>query len=463
MIDLSRAHRTTDPANLKDIPGPGYYSSASPRQVGSYIFGRSERAVSDFSSNKYEDIPGPGSYSLRTTSTCVSAHTPFNSSSLRFPSLENPWKPGPGSYYRTQTTGKAQQQIVHTLGLHPSPVPVSIPLLERHELAMYDGCQNRVSPAEYYPNIDQIKARKPAALFSKSKMQRATGKQAFSESLGPGSYFIEVRGEGKVPRKLSLEDRFKEKKIKENNSPGPGTYNPSIDASKPSPPRFFISKLERNFDMAQQIVQEVPVKKTKKSPERVNPHAVFASNSLRDCNKLLSSSPVGPGRYELSATKVEGHRFSTEPRFRSKEETPVGPGTYDPPELPTRSSPVHLKSKRFKELSGLYVHALGSPSLPGPGDYEVQGNHVGKGNNNKGSSFELSTGRTERKREHSPDPGQYYVDNEIAGGYKMAVDCRFKSGSGSYLQTGRSSEFVGPGSYRHKATMVKRTHNISWI
>lgn len=457
MIDLSRAHRNTDPANLKDIPGPGYYSSPSPRQVGSYVFGRSERAVSDFSSNKYEDIPGPGAYSVNTMSTWVSARTPFNSSSVRFPSLENPWKPGPGSYHKNQAIEKAKQKIVQTLSIHPSPVPVSIPLLERHELAIYDGCETKVSPAEYYPKIDQIKPRNPASLFSKSKMQRAMGKHSISENIGPGSYFNEAQGEEKIARQLSLEVRFKEKK---NNSPGPGSYNPNIDIAKPSPQKFIISKLERNFHIAKKIVQDVPMKKTKKSPERINPHAVFASNSLRDCNKFLAPSPVGPGKYELSPTRIEGYKFNAEPRFREKEETPVGPGTYDPPELPTRSSPVHLKTKRFKGLSDLYVHALGNTSLPGPGDYEVQGSSRKK---YKGLSFELSCGRTERKRDHSPDPGQYYTDTEVSGGYKIPADNRFKPGVGSYLQNGSSSEFVGPGSYKHKVSMVKRTHNISWI
>lgn len=457
MIDLSRAHRNTDPAILKDIPGPGYYSSPSPRQVGSYVFGRSERAVSDFSSNKYEDIPGPGAYSFNTISTGISSSTPFNTRAVRFPNIENHWKPGPGSYYKAKSAEKPKQKIVQTLSIHPSPVPVSIPVLERHELAIYDGNDNKVSPAEYYPKIDQIKPRNPASLFSKSKIPRNFDKFSFNDNLGPGSYFVEGTGITANSRNLSMEERFK---VRKNQSPGPGAYEPKLDFARPSPPKIFVSKLERSFNIAIKAVQENVKKKTRKRVEKVSPNAVFASGSLRECNKNHASSPIGPGKYDLASVKREGFKFSTQPRFQVKEESILGPGTYDPPELTHRNSPVHLKTQRFREQSDLFIHSTGNKPIPGPGDYEVNSSSTKK---YKGLSFELNSGRIEKKHDHSPDPGQYYSDLQHAGGHKIGGEDRFKSGNGSYLQNGSSSEFVGPGSYKQKTTLIKRTHNISWI
>ena len=456
MIDLSRASRNTDPANLKDIPGPGYYTSPTPRQMVPYAFGRSERAVSDFSSNKYEDIPGPGAYSYASNSTSISSKTPFNTSSARFPSLECTWKPGPGSYHQSQLSQQPKRKIVQTLCIHPSPVPVSIPLLERHELAIYDGHETKVSPAEYNPKFDQIKPRNPASLFSKSRIPKVYENYQGNENLGPGAYFLETTEASFVSRHLSMEKRFKEKTT---HSPGPGSYDPNISISKPSPPRPFLSKLERSLNIAKNIVQDYPQKK-KKTIEKKIMNAVFASASKRDCNKIAASSPIGPGKYEISPIKKEGFKFNAEPRFKNKEESPVGPGTYDPQELPNRSSPVNLKSPRFRKLSDLYVHEIGQKSYPGPGDYEIQ--ITGK-KQYKGLAFETSSGRIDRKYNLSPDPGQYHNDYQPSGGHKIGGELRFKPGIGSYIQGGSSNEFVGPGSYRQKVSLVKRTHNISWI
>lgn len=457
MIDLSRASRNTDPAVLKDIPGPGYYTSPSPKQVGSHIFGRSERAVSDLSSKIYEDIPGPGAYVQSSISTIPSFKTPFGSSSQRFSSFECKWKPGPGAYYQGAKAEKNQQKVVQTLCIHPSPVPASIPQLERHELAIYDGESQKVSPAEYEPRIENVKPRNPASLFSKSKMPRLPNRNPAFDNLGPGVYYTGQTEKTKHAKNLSQEERFKEEK---RIQPGPGDYEPSIQITKPSIPGCYVSKLERKFNIAKQIVQEFPVRR-RKANEKYVPSAVFVSSSERDCNRVYETDPVGPGRYEDTPMKAEGYTFSSEPRFKGKEESPVGPGTYDPKSSSKRSSPVHFKSPRFKELSDLYVHSIGDKSVPGPGDYNLRPKWNVR---NHGVSFELTSSRHfDRKKSHSPDPGQYHTDLQYNTGHRIGGDSRFKPGNGSYIQSIGSGEIVGPGSYKQKVSMVKRTHNISWI
>lgn len=456
MIDLSRATRNTDPSNLKDIPGPGYYSSPAPKQIGSYVFGRSERTVSDFSSSKYEDIPGPGAYSVANNSSATSARTPFNSSSARFSSFDCSWKLGPGFYYKTTQPIKPNKKIVQTLCIHPSPVPCSIPLLERHELAVYDGDENRVSPAEYYPTFSQIKPRPPASLFSKSKKPRVLDKTPGYENIGPGSYAIEATGRSIISKNINYSERFSDQK---HFTPGPGYYNPNISAIKPKQSKFFVSNLQRNFNLAKKVTQEYPVKE-KKTMERISPNAVFASSSQRDCNRVAPDSPVGPGYYEVLVNKKEGFSFREEPRFKNKEESPIGPGSYNPAEVSKKGSPISYKTNRFRELSDPYVHLIGDKITPGPGDYETSRHS----NTHKGISFDLTSGRySDRKRDHSPDPGQYYNNYNYAGGHKIGNQHRFKPGPGNYIQPSGSTEFVGPGTYKDKTSMIKRTHNITWI
>lgn len=455
MINLSRAERITDPSSLKDIPGPGYYSLTSANSKPSYIFGRSERAVSDLSSNRFEDVPGPGAYTSIGITSASTYKSPFNSSSGRFQTYECNWKPGPGSYYNPAHSEKKPQKLVQTLCIHPSPVPASIPLLERHELAIYDGEQNKVSPAEYNPKYEKTKPRKPASLFSKSKIQRTFHKPQGSENLGPGCYNLDNPDNLPQVKSISLTERFKPNK---SLSPGPGSYNPNILAVKPAA-GCFVSKVDRNFNLAKKIIQEYPVKKRKVN-EKIYPNAVFASGSMRDCNKIPASSPVGPGKYEYTPDKKEGFLFAQEPRFKVKEDSPVGPGSYDPPEMSKRSSPVNFKTARFKELSDLYVHSIGEKSIPGPGNYELRESAY----KYRGVSFDSYSSRgPNQKHEQSPDPGQYYTDSHQASGARMGAEQRFKPGPNSYIESKASGEFIGPGSYKTKNSLVKRTYNISWI
>lgn len=458
MINLSRAERITDPSSLRDIPGPGYYSSKISNNKPSYIFGRSERAVSDLSNTHFEDIPGPGAYASISITSSSTHRNPFNSSSNRFQTYECNWKPGPGHYHTsTIHSEKKPQKLVQTLCIHPSPVPASIPLLERHELAIYDGEQNKVSPAEYNPKYEKTKPRKPASLFSKSKIQRAFHRPQGSENLGPGCYNLENTENFPQVKTISLTERFKQTK---SLSPGPGTYNPNISATK-GVTGCYVSKVDRNFNLAKKIIQEVPVKRRKVN-ERVNPNAVFVSGSERDCNKIPASSPVGPGKYEWVSEKKkkDGFMFAQEPRFRNKEDSPVGPGSYDPTDMSKRSSPANFKTARFKELSDLYVHSIGEKNIPGPGNYEL----MDKNFKHRGVSFDSYASRQQiHKHEQSPDPGQYYTDSYQSSGVRIGVDQRFKPGPNSYIQSKASGEFVGPGSYKSKNTLVKRTFNISWI
>ena len=461
MINLSRAERVTDPSSLRDIPGPGYYSSMISNTKPSYVFGRSERAVSDFTNNHFEDVPGPGAYNSTSITSSSTHRNPFNSSSNRFQTYECNWKPGPGAYHSSaHQSEKKQQRLVQTLCIHPSPVPASIPLLERHELALYDGELNKVSPAEYNPKYDKTKPRKPASLFSKSKIQRTFHRPQGSENLGPGCYNLENTENFPQIKTIHLTERFKQTK---SLSPGPAAYNPNIQATK-GVPGCFVSKVDRNFNMAKKIIQEVPVKKRKVANERISPNAVFASGSERDCNKIPASSPVGPGRYDLEVKeknkKQEGFLFAQEPRFRNKEDSPVGPGSYDPPDVSKRSSPANFKTARFKELSDLYVHSIGENHVPGPGNYELIENSY----KYRGLSFDSYASRQQtHKHEQSPDPGQYHTDSHQTSGVRIGVDQRFKPGHNSYIQFRASGEFVGPGSYKPKNTLVKRTFNISWI
>ena len=353
---------------------------------------------------------------------------------------------------------KPKEKLVQTLCIHPSPVPCSIPLLERHELAQYDGNENKVSPAEYNPKYDQIKPRNPASLFSKSKYQR-TEKLLGYENIGPGTYSIEGIAPSAFKKTIHITERFKEKKEK---SPGPGDYEPNISLVKPNPPKCFVSNLDRTFNIAKNIVQENPIQKKKKTEEKVHPNAVFASGSERDCNKIMSFSPVGPGKYEVYDEKKEGFSFCEQPRFKIPEnESPVGPGAYDPIDLIKSKSPVQFRTRRFQHQSDLFVHSTGEKLLPGPGDYDLT---MVWPNKRKGIAFDLTSGRNlDKKHEHSPDPGQYHMEYNYSGGHRIGAQDRFKPGFGNYIQNNGSSEFVGPGSYRHKASMVKRTHNISWI
>jgi hypothetical protein len=457
MINLSRAERVTDPSSLKDIPGPGYYSSPTSQNKPSHVFNRSDRAVSDLSSNRFEDIPGPGAYMTSSVTSSSTHRNPFNSSSARFQSYECKWKPGPGSYHSQQAQDKKDQKLVQTLCIHPSPVPASIPLLERHELAIYDGENNKVSPADYNPKYEKVKPRKPASLFSKSKIQKGFHRFQGSENLGPGCYHLENDVSNSLNfQVVSKTERFKDSK---SLSPGPGSYNPNMAVVRPAP-GCFVSKLERKFDIAKKIIQE-RTEKTRKINQKILPNAVFASHSQRDCNRVVSSSPLGPGRYNYSSNKKEGFQFPHEIRFKDRSEDSVGPGSYDPPELPARHSPINLKSARFGDLSDLYVHSIGENKVPGPGNYEISE----KSRHYKGVSFDLSSTRKlgTNKHQQSPDPGQYYVEGQMNSGPRIGAEVRFKSGIGSYIQPGANGEFIGPGSYKEKNSFVKRTYNISWI
>lgn len=454
MINLSRAERVTDPSSLKDIPGPGYYSSNPSQSKPTYVFPRSERAVSDLSSNRFEDIPGPGAY-IMTSMTSASTHrNPFNSSSARFQSYDCNWKPGPGAYHSETSPERKNQKVVQTLCIHPSPVPASIPLLERHELAIYDGSVNKVSPAEYNPKYDKVKPRKPASLFSKSKIQKGVHRFQGSD-LGPGYYNTDTSENFNQFSVVSKTERFKDSK---SLSPGPGSYNPDLKVVKPAA-GCYVSKLERKFDIAKEIIQERQ-EKVRKGFTKILPNAVFMSNSERDCNKIPASSPVGPGKYTYSPNKKEGFVFGQEARFKDKDDIPVGPGSYDPQELPHRSSPVNLKTPRFKELRDPFVHSIGENKVPGPGKYET-GEKV---KHYRGVSFDLTSSRQLAPKYHqSPDPGQYHTEVHLSSGPRIGAEARFKSGVNSYIQAGANGEFVGPGSYKAKNSLVKRTYNISWI
>ena len=454
MINLSRAERLTDPSSLKDIPGPGYYTSSAGHSKPSYVFPRSERAVSDLSSNRFEDVPGPGAYIMTSVTSASTHRNPFNSSSARFKSNESRWQPGPGAYYTAAGPQKQNQKLVQTLCIHPSPVPASIPLLERHELAIYDGKIDKVGPAEYSPKYEKVKPRKPASLFCKSKILKGFHR-AQNSDLGPGCYDTEPVENSVQFSVVSKTDRFKDAK---SLSPGPGSYNPNLSVVKPMQ-GLYVSKLDRKFEIAKNVIQERQ-EKTRKSQARVLPNAVFLSNSERDCNKIPASSPIGPGKYSYSPSRKEGFLFGQDSRFKEKDDLPVGPGSYDPPELPHRSSPVNLRTPRFKDLSDPFVHSIGEKKVPGPGKYETGE----KSKRYRGLSFDLTSSRQQGPKYHqSPDPGQYHTEGQLNSGPRIGAEARFKSGANSYIQTGASGEFVGPGSYKAKNSLVKRTYNISWI
>ncbi|CAG9324081.1 unnamed protein product [Blepharisma stoltei] len=475
MINLCRSPKFSDITEKKPNPGPGYYKPSSIYRKGSsFSFSQSDRSVSLLTAHDFEDLPGPGTYSPTQKGVNHSMFA-FNSNSPRFQG-EKERSPGPGTYLiEDQPKNKPSLKTVHRITIHPAPVPVSIPLLERQEVSRYDGQVLKASPAEYYPKLSQTKPNLGVILFGKSKHERNLWdktnpftKIPSRENVGPGKYAAEKEKEKSKLSERDFSSKSPRFKVADSNLPGPGYYDPNIEVVKPSSHSVIANKSQRNIDYGPKR-EGVEPKPTKFKAKPRQPSPIFKSGTARECIKPITRTQIGPGTYEveIGGSSLSSYSFSMESRFKSinsRHESP-GPGTYNAPKAKKQASPMNWKSPRFQPTSDQYIHVVGDTKTPGPGNYTSFSPWSSQ--RNQAAPFGSKTLRVAEfldGAEENPDPGIYRTaESSRKRGATIGSEVRFKGGIGSYIKETQYGNQVGPGSYSPKRSLSKRTHNISWL
>ena len=174
-------------------------------------------------------------------------------------------------------------------------------------------------------------------------------------------------------------------------TPGPGTYSPGVG---PRAPKYTIGSSQRKGINDAKDESPGPGAYAQKVPYTRG--SVFGTSVRRN---LLTSASPGPGTYKVEG-RCAGPAFSLRPRIKQTNPQLVpGPGQYTPSkELSTAASPRWPMARSTRA-------PLKFNGVPGPGmypsPYKVHGPYWRFGSAQRGS----------QRRELSPGPGTYNLDN----------------------------------------------------
>jgi hypothetical protein len=371
---------------------------------------------------RVDNNPGPGFYRAEESensknrtgsanpnnSFCnkVSRFAPSAPGSTVFKTATSFFNPGPGTYYNKiqwnkkpalMETKEKYQKSTHKDQVNPPKgIPPSIPIKKVAPNSHTGRGNDRPGPANYTPNVDQIKNKTRYTDFSKAAKVKGTFEGKPADDPGPGMYdaYQEIAAKtsasfnasGCSPMFLSKVPNCKDTKD-DNGIPGPGSYGkkkkkaihqrsnsyrtePNGAGFNTSTKRegFWDNKLEAPFTKGSNLVEGPgPDKyhggKAKKNADKFSDvkseRPGFHSTETRGCMKASgkAQSP-GPGQYiDLSNSMF----ISNAGMAKYNSERGLG-------NKPHTVNQTHFGSKSLRFERGMFQSKEG----PGPGQYSTE-------------------------------------------------------------------------------------------
>lgn len=386
----------------ENVPGPGAYepNTANLKSNPKYTF--SGKIDSDFSSNKY--TPAPGSYDPKIDPMRPSSAKVNFPKAKRGEEFNKGYNVGPGNYEIKDVKG--------TQGGFMSIGKKGLP----------DDSYKAPGPGAYEVNRTTLNLNKNIAPYLKSKND---GVNFESEVPGPGQYNANPHVVKARPASCKFGTSTRNEKLR-SEAPGAGTYEPKDTFVKPNGPGWKFGTADAFGTMARSDSPGPGAYENKTTIGDNKPKYSFKGKA----GDAKPSDTPAPGNYDpkfdfysVKGNQANGTIIGKDERFSklSKEIVP-GPGVYDPAFIKSKANTVFGKDTKGKvDKSRLEV--------PGPGNYEFQGEFEEGLKKNRGASMKMR-GQSAKPSTEVPGPGAYdsKIDTVLKKGksVKIGHDTRFK-------------------------------------
>ncbi|KEG11172.1 hypothetical protein DQ04_02901020 [Trypanosoma grayi] len=388
------------------LPGPGQYQPFSNLTVASapaYPFGTGPRMMlnGDSGGDHNGDVPGPGTYDV-IVPTFTAPTTRFGTEARSMGPLVLAELPGPGAYDTTEATvalGPAYRFPTAPRELHAA-------ISETPGPGQYDGNNTEVgawrrvdAPSfptgprffmandnSLLPGPGQYTPHHPQWVASQVHFFPTGGRDPPSkddELPGPGTYNPKQLSPSPAAPVFGTEPRRMVATTGDPSSstthPGPGYYSPALPLEGPS---IRFGTAERGIVYEGNDNEDTPGPGTYDVARKTNEGPAFSMHRTAPRGPTLveveKSQLPGPGAYMIPpafpATDGAGAAvsFLKEVRFQvpaSAQQEAPGPGFYNPQSPESAAGPIIGRAPRLAEVG----FAAGSAEMPGPGHYEVGG------------------------------------------------------------------------------------------
>lgn len=366
---------------------------------------------------------GPGSYDVNLESVKDSRAKGFTFSKLTAervvaPPNSNSNNPelGPGCYH-FDIQDKKEEKVDHSEKNHKRQVKKErlFPSTKKAELADEPVKVDPPGPGHYYNAYNYTsfkpKVKDPNFQFFDSKEARFSTLFKASENPGPGYYAVDIMDKKAGGQGFLLEDRFKQQK--QDEIPGPGSYNPKSG--------FQSDRLDEN--LIQGLILEKP-------PAFGTSTKRFAQNS-----ESIDQNP-GPGHYNLPKSK------------RAKKKRVVkylNPSYLNPAEI-GRERMSFSATDGDKRKTEMYRFLIEKPK----GHRENIEDTMKKEPGPSSSFASKSTRFASTQHKDSVGPGSHNIPNENfrSSTFNREKDIISKSRrSGNSIIGNATGEYIGPGYY----------------
>jgi hypothetical protein len=363
-------------------PGPLEYQIASKVDEGPKF---SMGSKTFYNRNPLLTGTGPGDYNpdnaFKNSSSVYKEHLSATIAG-RCKTPRDDGMPGPGSYDNTKTS-----KFIPGAGLGKSPRGKK-------------SNKSELSPGPGNYRVEKFAKENNGPRFgfgTDSKFKSYSGK-----SPGPGSYSAKKVMSDGAPG-YSMKDRRPDCRVLPGkDTPGPGGYDPSLNYTRKSGPKYGIGKSHKS--KIANIYGDVP------GPNQYKPYSNFVKNQAAawgmGSNKRPALSQIldtpGPGQYNPPSSNKSG------PALRGKSQVYIkdspGPGAYSPDArtVKGKAPQFSMGTERKKTIAAKPIN-----KFPGPGTYN--GNKM-----KRHTSFGFgSSKRMPVKSDGSPGPGSYKIPTKV--------------------------------------------------